>query len=71
MICGGLVCKNEIKYELLQKEATDEETSYYAGVLCSKCGFTHRISPFYLKREKAVRQVDVHNFRVANIKGDK
>ena len=71
MKCGLLNCNQELKYELLQKTVVLEKakkTYYYAGVKCSQCEFTHRISPMYLKKKKAIEQVEAHSYRTRSTK---
>lgn len=67
MKCGSLMCTQEFDYALMEKAEiieSAEKTFYYAGVLCPVCNFTHRISPYYLKKKKAEEQVVAHNYRV-------
>lgn len=70
MQCGGLACKKVFDYTLMNKSMLVDgkaKNFWYAGVLCPQCNFTHRISPIYFKKSKAVEQVKVHNHRVSKI----
>lgn len=68
--CGALVCEEILNYELMSKSMLVDgaiKDFWYAGVLCPKCGFTHRISQTYSKKAKAIEQVKIHNQRVSKI----
>ena len=68
MKCGGLRCKGKVKYEILTKgyDHTDI-VHHYIGVLCKKCGFTHRISPI-IKDPAFIRpMLEYHIKRVKNV----